>query len=422
MSQVLLSVAAIALISVASAQFASSGFTVTRTWRRFSRHRSLALRNLRNAAEIARLDSELQSAGSNPSNLDWRVMEVAEIVDESADCRSFYLVDPYRQSLPEFRPGQYLMVRPAIAGAFQTTRCYSLSSSPDNRYWRITVKRQEIQEGTKPTKNGGLSIWLHENIKSGDCLLIGGPSGHFFLPQDSCEPLVLLAAGVGITPMASMLRWSMEHTPSRPVTLLYQAKDLDHWPLGRSLHTWLQGFPNCQVISFFSRNTSEEINEQVCELFGEFRTGKFSAEDALQALPLDNCNYYVCGPDSWMASLRDGLAHAGVSESLIHWESFGGNPTASNTATMDSETCFTVSFENSDVEVQWIDPDQTLWELAQGNDVNIQSGCLSGVCGSCRVRVLCGEVGYDRKISIELANDECLSCIAHPLSDLRIEA
>ena len=164
----ILAVVAVSLIAFSAAQFVSFGISSGRATVQARSRRALDLRGLRQAAEIARLNSDLQSATA-ASSVQWRVMEVAEVVDESEDCRSFYLIDPYRQPLPDFFPGQHLMVRPALAGAYQTTRCYSISSSPDRRYWRITVKRQasELRESRR-TVNGQLSAWLHETIHAGD--------------------------------------------------------------------------------------------------------------------------------------------------------------------------------------------------------------------------------------------------------------
>jgi ferredoxin-NADP reductase len=324
--------------------------------------------------------------------------------------------------LPDFRPGQHLLVRPATAGAFQATRCYSLSSAPDSRYWRITVKRQALPTRTEPTKNSGLSLWLHDHIRAGDCLLIGGPCGHFYLPTDcQTEPLVLLAAGVGVTPMASMLRWSMENTPERPVVLLYQAKDVEHWPLGTTLHQWLESFPNCRVVSYFSRLTSDELHEKVDPNF-ECRSGKLTVQDALQALPLANCRYYMCGPEPWMDQLRNGLVASGIRAEHVHWESFGGGAPTIAMGEAGSAVGLQVRFDRSGIETQWNTTGQSIWELARENDVEIPSGCLSGVCGSCRVRLIQGEVAYDRKIAIELAKNECLACVAQPRTNICIDA
>ncbi len=447
----LVMIMAVSLIALSSSQFVSIGIASGRAGADARNRRAADVRGLRQAAQIARLNSELRTA-VNGSSVQWRVMEVAEIIDESADCRSLYLIDPYRQSLPGFSPGQHLMVRPALAGAYQTTRCYSLSSAPDPRYWRITVKRQLPTENalsrasdqsikfgigqdvTKPigAKQGGLSVWLHEKIGVGDCLLVGGPNGHFALLADNPRPIVLLAAGVGITPMASMLRWSMQNTPDRPVRLLYQAKDTDHWPLGPTLHAWTRKFPACRVASYFSRASQETLDQLINKSVGdtpspsdptsEFRLGKLDANHALQALPGAECDYFLCGPNAWMEAVREDLIRAGVVEHRIHWESFGSATKPQTPPSKKVDGSHSVSFEASGIQTQWNTPDQSLWELARENQVDIPSGCLSGVCGCCRVKLLAGQVVYDREVSIELADDECLACIARPKTDCRIDA
>lgn len=422
MCTLVLTLISIALIALALAQFASSGFASGRTTLSLRKRRVSDLKHLRQVTEIARLNSNLKTSTSG-SVVPWRVMEVAEIVEESRDCRSFYLTDPYRQALPLFRPGQHLMVRPALAGAYQTTRCYSLSSSPDPRYWRITVKLQEGGEAERRrSQEGGLSAWLHTSIGVGDCLLIGGPNGHFCLAEDNHHPLVLLAAGVGITPMASMLRYSMEHTPARPVTLLYQAKDALHWPLGEVLHTWTKKFPNCRAQSYFSRETPASLGPLKSRLAGQFEAGKFDSQQAFQAQAGQACDFFLCGPNAWMESLRSGLMEAGVESERIHWESFGAAGSQRAAKPEGMENALAVRFELSDVESQWSDPEQTLWELAREHQVEIPSGCLSGVCGCCRVKLISGEVEYDRPVSVELASDECLACVARPKTACCIDA
>ncbi|MEO8269113.1 MAG: iron-sulfur cluster-binding domain-containing protein [Aureliella sp.] len=445
----LITILAVSLIVVSTCQFAIIGIVSGRSAADARRRRELDLRGLRQAAEISRLNSELQASelptAMSGAALGWRVMEVAEVIDESVDTRSFYLIDVYRQSLPAFRPGQHILVRPALAGAYQTTRCYSLSSAPDSRYWRITVKRQPLpaalpeDAASLPTdefrrsqrrQDGGLSCWLHGSIAVGDCLLVGGPSGHFLLSEDNPRPLMLLAAGVGITPMASMLLWSQFATHARPVSLLYQAQDLEHWPLGPSLHQTMEGTQAVQVASYFSRMSEEELKSLGQRLPGELHVGKFAAKDALSAAEGLDCDYFLCGPNDWMDSLRVELIAAGVAAERVHWESFGSTlPTqieekrcASSHDLVEQEQTLAVRFEHSQVDAVWSDPQQSLWELARQHQVHLPSGCLSGVCGCCRVKLLEGEVVYDRPVSIELAEDECLTCVALPKSACRLDA
>ncbi len=460
-----IAILAIALIVVSTGQFAALGIASGRMAFNARKRRLIDLRGLRQAAEISRLKSELQTSASG-SSVVWRVMEVAEVVDESADCRSFYLLDAYRQPLPPFQPGQHVLVRPAMAGAYQTTRCYSLSSAPDSRYWRLTVKRQSPKhrraEGaplgrphhppqmrsvqqSQLDQSGGLSTWLHSSISAGDCLLVGGPSGHFFLSESNPRPVILLAGGVGITPIAAMLLWSQRATPLRPIRLLYQAQNLSHWPLGQALHQSQGSCADGRVISYFSRAVEDDLALLKGRLPGELRLGKFQAGDAVAAAGGLDCDYYMCGPEAWMAALRDGLQNAGVKADRVHWESFGSNapPDAAPGANTDAERRATLSFgsnapptaappveleqalpvrfERSCVQAAWSDPQQSLWELARQHQVDIPSGCLSGVCGGCRVKLLEGQVTHDRPVAIDLAAGECLACIARPKTPCRVD-
>lgn len=412
---------AIALIGVTSSQFLVAGARAHQIGHRVLLRRQRSLKRRRSEARIARLSSELAVKGVPSDGSTWRVMEVAKVVDESTDAKSFYLTDPYRQPLPAFHPGQYLMVRPALAGAYQTTRCYSLSISPNPNYWRITVKRQAGEHPPRADrKTGALSVWLHENIRAGDCLLIGGPGGQFFLPPENTSPLVLLAAGVGITPMNSMLQHSMTVTPNRPISLYYQAKDLQHWPLGREVHACAGRTRWCRVITYLSRSDTPDLQSS-SKFPGEFRSGRMDAHHIVHEVAASDAHFFLCGPDPWMEQFRKELSEAGVPEAQIHWESFGsfsGTPTNSK----ECSTAHGVQFLRSNINTRWNSQNQSLWELARSHDVSIPSGCLSGVCGSCRVKVLKGTVDYARKVQLSLAENECLACVARPTQDVVIDA
>ncbi|MFO0943345.1 MAG: 2Fe-2S iron-sulfur cluster-binding protein [Pirellulales bacterium] len=413
---------AFGLIVLAVGQFFVSNISLRKMRRRQSSIRQNQLEQLRNATKVARLNSQLSTSASDQAR-QWRVMEVLKVSDESNDAKSFYLADPNQQPLPAFYPGQYLMIRPALAGKYQATRCYSLSVAPNSKLWRITVKKQSTTEPLKADrKTGGLSTWLHDNIREGDVLLVGGPSGHFYLATENRAPLVLLAAGVGITPMASMLQYSSHFTPNRSVHLYYQAKDEKHWPLGAEVHNYCRHNPHAQVISYLSRSTPAQLQKIGQENAGQFRAGKIDIASTVSEVGLPSAHYFMCGPEEWMNSIRVQLENLGVPTEQIHWESFGSAATAANAASQTGQTStFSVRFSRSGVSAQLESPDQSLWELAQANDVPIPSGCLSGVCGSCRVKLLQGKVQYDRNVAASLGENECLTCVARPASDVVLE-
>jgi ferredoxin-NADP reductase len=158
----------------------------------------------------------------------WREFRVVRRVPEDPDgsqC-SFYLAPIDGKPLPDFRPGQFLTVSVTVAGeARPVVRCYSLSSRPDPGQFRITVKRA-LSPPTRPDLPPGLcSRHLHEQVQVGDTLGVRGPSGDFYLDPDPDLPVMLIAGGVGITPMVSMLGWLAQAAPQRRVHLVHAVQN-----------------------------------------------------------------------------------------------------------------------------------------------------------------------------------------------------
>jgi uncharacterized protein len=169
-----------------------------------------------------------------------------------------------------------------------------------------------------------------------------------------------------------------------------------------------------------SRAAADEIEALATELSGHFHAGKFDGATAAKLANNPEADYYMCGPDTWMEQMREQLVDCGVAPERVHWESFGSH--ASPASGSDQLGAHSVRFSLSDADSEWTDPNQSLWELAQANHIELPSGCLSGVCGSCRVKLISGQVQYDRQIGVELASGECLTCIARPTTDLILEA
>ena len=182
--QLLLFTVALALIGLSSSQFFAAALQARRTERRWSDRRNRRLKKLRSATRVARLTSELDSTFANAKGNAWRVMEVLQ-VRRNPSIPNRLPGGPLPAGSSQLPPGQYLMIRPAMAGVYQTTRCYSLSVPPNPRLWRITVKNQSGDTSSTRPQVRALSSWLHENINAGDCLLVGGPGGHFLPPSSS---------------------------------------------------------------------------------------------------------------------------------------------------------------------------------------------------------------------------------------------
>lgn len=350
-------------------------------------------------------------------NSSWRVMQVMEIVDESEDVRSFYLQDPLNlDSITDFKPGQFLMIRPALGGGHLPPRCYSLSDVPGKEWYRISVKRQSYQAA----QTASLSNWLHDHVQTGDCLLVAGPHGEFVV-EDSVAaqaPLAFLAAGIGITPVLSMLKAQLLQNKTRQMSIFFQAQDTQHWPFGDLLHNWATQCPALQVASFFSRVAASDLPMVVG---GSVATGKFSAPMLCQSLsdPL-HTHFYMCGPDPWMREMAKNLEGLAIPTSQIHFESFTGK--VESNAGAEPVADWEVEFLQSDLKTQISNRSSTVLTAAIELGINVQSVCHSGACGSCKLKLLKGSVRYARQPSCSHAANEVVACIAQPVGTVQIDA
>ncbi len=372
---------------------------------------------LQRESQNARLASHLKWQTSQHNQMAWRVMEVHEITDESKDCRSFYLRDAIGNLLPPFEPGQFVTVRPALGGSSLPARCYSLSDSPSQPWWRISVKDQSAGQSLSEIETS-LSSWLHRRIRPGDFLLVNGPCGSFTLrSHTSEEPIVLLAAGIGITPLLSMLKHSLESAPNVPIHLFFQASDPKSWPFGEMLHTWQRNCAALNVVSYFSRSHVEHA-----DLPGSIVQGKYDANCVINYLSQPTCaRYYLCGPESWMKTLISQLERLGIPSDRIHFESFHASSDSID-ETAELVEPWTLQLLQSGLRTAPSLHAESVWSAARKHGVELPAACHTGSCGTCKKRLLSGCVRYSQKPTVEVAEDEVLTCVAQPLGNVVIDA
>ncbi|KAI0008762.1 flavohemo protein [Xylariaceae sp. FL0662B] len=252
----------------------------------------------------------------------WRRFKIQRKVPESAAITSFYLVPEDREPLPLFLPGQYVSLHMYIPQLnLMQPRQYSLSGAPRSDYYRISVKRDT---GKKIGTPGLISNLLHDNYKEGDIVQLTHPTGEFFVDPkaDNKGPLALISAGVGLTPMISILDSTVETNPQRQVAWIHGA----HSSEVRAFKDHIQGV--CEKNSnvkptFFLSNTQEKDVQGVDYHFqGRMDLDKL---DPKANLFLDNpdAEYYICGPYAFMTNIQNYLVKAGVDEKRIHLEVFG---------------------------------------------------------------------------------------------------
>jgi nitric oxide dioxygenase len=243
-----------------------------------------------------------------------RAVRVTETVRESANVLSIRFVAEDGQPLPDFKPGQYVSVAVDLPGGRHQLRQYSLSDKPGTAgshpdSYRISVKREEA-EGTSPA--GEVSNWLHANVAVGTILHVSHPFGEFTPDTESDKPLVLLSAGVGITPMVASLKRIAEVAPQRHVVFAHAARDAAHHALRADVEALRAAMPNLAIATFH-----EHTDGEPGVIAGRMDVAR------LPAWPHDEADVYLCGPLKFMQAQWLALLDAGVPAARLHREVFG---------------------------------------------------------------------------------------------------
>lgn len=237
---------------------------------------------------------------------------------ESQNITSFYLKPEDGGALPEFLPGQYITIRVPTPDGSTTMRNYSLSNQPGRDYFRISVKREIAAIAGAP--DGYVSSMLHDKIHQGDTLEIGPPCGEFFLNvKDRHErPLVLLAAGIGITPIMSILKTTLNAMPHREIILVHGCLNDDVQPFKPFIDQLAVKHPNLKAHYRYSDIANDEVfSEENCS------GGMVDAELIESLIPNRHADYYFCGPKPFMVNIYQDLLVWGIPAAQVHFEFFG---------------------------------------------------------------------------------------------------
>ncbi|MCZ6659008.1 MAG: pyridoxamine 5'-phosphate oxidase family protein [Gammaproteobacteria bacterium] len=238
-----------------------------------------------------------------------RSLRLIEKIPESDDVTSFVFEARDGGELPDFQSGQHLPIELEVEGFEENVRrTYSLSCGPSQERYRISVKREPL---------GIASRHLHDNVEVGAILDTRTPAGDFVLPCENC-PVVLVSAGIGVTPMVSMLHALVDERNERDVWFIHGARDGNHHPLAREIHEVAARRPGVQVHVAYSKPRSVDA-------FGKDYDSKGRVDGALliNLVGSPDAHYLLCGPTLFMAEVQTDLEQYGVSADRIHTESFG---------------------------------------------------------------------------------------------------
>ena len=346
-------------------------------------------------------------------------LRISGIVEESDDIKSFYLTSPEGRPLPLYLPGQYITVALQTSqGSEPVVRCYTLSDRPRSDYYRITVKRLEAPVDKPSAPPGAASNWLHDHVKVGDQILCEAPKGAFFHDSQSTQPVVLIGAGVGVTPIISMLAALDQKRFQGQVYVMLGYQNGKHGLFREQLEQIAERNPSFSIRLAYSRPEPEDV------LGSHYHhEGRISFDWLSDLLPSNNFEFFLCGPPRMMQSLVPDLLIWGAPDDAIHYEAFGPASVSLEASpdALERAKGSQVFFAGSDKPVEWDGAHSTLLELAEACGVPVSSGCRAGNCGACRMRVIDGSITPLKRPGSPLDEQECLACISVPDGKVSLE-
>jgi ferredoxin-NADP reductase/MOSC domain-containing protein YiiM len=355
---------------------------------------------------VDRVDHPLD-ARRTPSEPAWsgfRSVRVARLVHETDLVTSVYLRPTDGKPLPPPLPGQYLAVR--LPGDPPVIRNYSLSASTVDGY-RISVKREP---------KGVVSSYIATALAVGDQVDIAAPRGEFVL-GDGGEPVVLLSAGIGVTPVLAMLHALAAQHSTREVWWLHSTRGRATHALADEARRLLDALPNARSHIIY---TSEAAAPRRLD------------RSALEQLDLPvAAQAYICGPAGFMDAMTAALADLGLAGSHIHTEQFTSlaaiTPGVVATARPAPHAPVKpgngplVTFARAGLTVAFDEACASLLEMAEACDVPTRWSCRTGVCHTCATPLLSGAVDYSPPPLFEPDPGEVLLCCAQPRVDVVLD-
>jgi ferredoxin-NADP reductase/MOSC domain-containing protein YiiM len=354
--------------------------------------------------------------GEEPGWPGFRRLRVERLVRESETVMSVYLVAEDGRPLGSRRAGQYVALRVPEAGDPPPVRSYSLSSGPDTGFYRISVKREE---------HGQVSAYLNQRLHPGAVLDVAAPRGDFVLTDD-VDPVLLVSAGVGVTPMMAMLHQLAAATSGREIWWVHTARDAGQHAFADEAHRLLRSLPNAHEHVFY---TSPDADVDATDPIVRGRPTAASLTEL--GVPPDG-TAYICGPAAFMADMKDALTKLGMAPQRLHTELFGALPAINpgmsdirharpHQPTGPAGSGPEVAFARSGLTVRWADQYRSLLELAESCDVPTRFSCRTGVCHTCLTPVLTGSVAYAPPPLEPPPGGSALICCAQPTDSLVLD-
>lgn len=341
-------------------------------------------------------------------------LRVTRIFQETAQVKTFRLADPAGGRLPfNYLPGQFLTFTVTPHGQ-AIKRSYTIASSPTHRdYCEVTVRHED---------RGLVSGYLHDGVHEGELLQVTAPSGKFTFAGQDGSSIVLVAGGVGVTPMMSVIRYLTDRSWPGDIYLIYGCKADDDVIYREEIAYLTRRYPNLHVTL---------IAERAGLAGWPHRTGRITPQLLAEAVPdIASRHVHLCGPTPMMDAVKPMLAGLGVPAGQIETEVFIGKERPQLPAAGPGETssaplkAAVVSFVRSRRTAP-LPPTKTILEAAEDAGVGIEYSCRTGTCGTCKVKLLSGAVTMEVEDGLEPADkaqNVILACQAKATDDVSVDA
>jgi ferredoxin-NADP reductase len=346
-------------------------------------------------------------------------LRLAKVFVETPEVRTFRLVASSGTTVPfQHLPGQFLTLRLNLDGR-DIRRSYTIASSPTRTaYCELTIKREE---------HGLVSRHLHDVVREGATFNVSAPAGRFTFTGTEAEKIVMIAGGVGITPLMAKIRYLTDIAWPGRIHLVYSVKTERDIIFRSELEELQRRFPNLKFDVTVTREASVEWTG---------KRGRLSTAMLLSIVPdIAQSRVHLCGPTEMVEPLKKALRELGVADDQMKSEAFGSpsrKRSAGSTALAPEESVNTnghastasIRFARSNKRLDGVGA-RTVLELAESLGIALPYDCRSGLCGQCKTRLLSGSVvmaSEDALDTLDRANGLILACQARCRDDVVVDA
>ncbi len=348
---------------------------------------------------------------TTPLWTDAEELECVMVLPEAPAVKTFVFRPPSGATFL-YRAGQFVTLELPVPGG-PLYRTYTISSSPtSNVYISVTVKAQPGSIGSR---------WMHDHLRPGQRIRVRGPVGTFHLPRQPDGKYLFISAGSGITPIMSMTAFLFERGEEPDISIVTCARRPSELIFRKKLEYMASRVTGVKLHFVVARDEPYEVWTGYRGRFNQLMLG-LTTPDYLDR------DVYCCGPESFMQSVRESLQSLGYDMSRYHQESFGATPGDGE------ETELPVDIVPSDLaaaEVRFVHAGKavactqadTVLQVAKGAGLNIPSGCNFGLCGTCKIRKLSGQVHMLHNGGIsedDIAEGYILACCSHPMGPVEV--